>query len=315
MERASLTDGSSKASGSARRIWFHVRSAVRTLLLVVLLVAATLDGRARHALGLLHVGPEGAVWIHGWCKRIVRWLGFPCAVEGELPGPVAASCGGFQAVICNHLSYMDILLMSSVRPFVMVAKTEVRDWPLLGWLTAQAGTIYVTRGGAPETYPAVNAAMAAAYRSGLPVLFFPEGTTTDGTDVLPFRRGLFHSVLHDSVEVRSAALRYALDGEGSVADDVCWWGDAEFVPHMVRLLGLRGVRAAVRFGEVIQGADRFALAENGHAAVAQMYAEMVVEQAEGARIRGEQIHDASVRSGRQLWHDVPVVKALEDLLD
>lgn len=261
------------AARCARQGWRCVRSTARTCLLLLLLGAATLDGRLRHALGLLHVGAEGAVWIHRWCRRIVRCLGFACAVEGELPGDVS-DVGGFEAVVCNHLSYMDILLMSAARPFVMVAKTEVRGWPLLGWLTAQAGTVYVTRGGAPETYPSVNAAMAKAYRSGLPVLFFPEGTTTDGSEVAPFRRGLFHSVLRDGVQVRPAALRYSIDNadeDVSVANDVCWWGDAAFVPHLVRLLGLRGVGAAVRFGEVVKGADRFALAENGQAAVAEMY--------------------------------------------
>jgi 1-acyl-sn-glycerol-3-phosphate acyltransferase len=157
----------------------------------------------------------------------------------------------------------------------MVAKTEVRGWPLLGWLTAQAGTVYVDRGRKPETYPRVNAAMAEAYRSGLPVLFFPEGTTTNGGEVLAFRRGLFHSVVRDGVQVRAAALKYELEGVGgTVADDVCWWGDAEFVPHLVRFLGLRGVRAEVRFGGVVEGADRFALSENGRAAVAGMYAGM-----------------------------------------
>jgi 1-acyl-sn-glycerol-3-phosphate acyltransferase len=67
------------------------------------------------------------------------------------------------AVVSNHLSYLDILLYSSTRPFVMVAKTEVRGWPLLGWLTAQAGTVYVERGGGPKTYAGVNAAMEEAY--------------------------------------------------------------------------------------------------------------------------------------------------------
>jgi 1-acyl-sn-glycerol-3-phosphate acyltransferase len=158
----------------------------------VLLVAATIDGRVRHALGLLHDGPEGAVWIHRWCRRIMRAIGIECVVEGGTWKSGEEPAHGFEAVVCNHLSYIDILLMSAARPFVMVAKTEVRRWPLLGWLTAQAGTVYVDRGGKPETYPRVNTAMAAAYRSGLPVLFFPEGTTTDGLErdggVLPFRR-------------------------------------------------------------------------------------------------------------------------------
>ena len=155
------------------------------------------------------------------------------------------------------------------------AKTEVRGWPLLGWLTAQAGTVYVDRGGKPESYPAVNAAMARAYRSGLPVLFFPEGTTTDGSEVLPFRRGLFHSVLRDAVEARTVALSYECsDREAKVADDVCWWGDDAFVPHLFRFLGLRGVRASVRFGDVVEGADRFELSENAHAAVSSNYAQL-----------------------------------------
>jgi 1-acyl-sn-glycerol-3-phosphate acyltransferase len=254
-----------------------VRRLARAAVLVALLGAATVDGRVRHALGLVKWGPEGAVWIHRWCRRIVRCLGIKYTVEGELPGGRAASGAGFEAVVCNHLSYVDILLMSAVRPFCMVAKTEVKSWPLLGWLTAQAGTVYVARGGRPETYPRVNAAMAEAYRSGLPVLFFPEGTTTNGSEVLPFRRGLFHSVLKDEVQVRTAAVRYGLDGGGTVADDVCWWGDAEFVPHLVTFLGLRGVRAHVRFGGVVQGADRFVLSESARSVVAEMYAMMGVD--------------------------------------
>ena len=243
-----------------------------------------MDGRVRHALGLLHHGAEGAIWIHNWCRRIVQCLGVECTPEGELPGRLAAR-GGFEAVVCNHLSYIDILLMSSVRPFIMVAKTEVRGWPLLGWLTAQAGTVYVTRGGKPETYPAVNAAMAHAYRSGLPVLFFPEGATTDGSEILPFRRGLFHSVLRDRVQVSTAALRYELAGEqagATVANDVCWWGDAKFTPHLFRLLGLRGVRAAIRFGEVAEGIDRFALSENARAEVCGLHAGLTVNSPAGA---------------------------------
>jgi 1-acyl-sn-glycerol-3-phosphate acyltransferase len=162
----------------------------------------------------------------------------------------------------------------------MVAKTEVRGWPLLGWLTAQAGTVYVQRGGGPKTYRGVNAAMAEAYRSGLPVLFFPEGTTTDGAGVLPFRRGLFHSVLDNGVPLRTAVLHYALDsypvnGEATVGKDVCWWGEMGFASHMFGLLGLRGVSVKVRFGdEVLERADRFVLSEMAQARVAEMYEEL-----------------------------------------
>lgn len=240
-----------------------IRSVYRSLLLVSMLLAATIDLWVRRP----RFGAEGAIWIHGWCRRIVKAMGIDVKVTGEPPAS--------GAVVSNHLSYLDILLYSAARPFVMVSKTEVKSWPLLGRLTAQAGTVYVDRGGGPSTYDAVNRAMAEAYQRGLPVLFFPEGTTTDGSAVLPFRRGLFHSVLNNHVELRTAALRYAIgDGNGSatVANEVCWWGDALFGPHLFRCLGLRGVSARIDFGDaVLERADRFQLSEGAQVSVAQAY--------------------------------------------
>jgi 1-acyl-sn-glycerol-3-phosphate acyltransferase len=234
---------------------------LRCVKLLVLLLGAALGFGLRRP----RTAVEGAVRMHRLCRRIVAMLGMDCSVAGSLP------LDG--AVVCNHLSYMDVLVMSAAQPFVMVAKSEVRSWPLFGWLTAQAGTVYVRRGGGPATYPAVNAAMAEAYRSGLPVLFFPEGTTTDGGEVLPFRRGLFHSVLNEGVALRTAAVRYSLDdADASVAQDICWWGEMELMPHLLRFLGLRGVRAQVRFGdEVLARRDRFELAETARAQVVEMY--------------------------------------------
>ena len=242
------------------------RSLFRMIHIVALLLAAVVDWWVRRP----RVGAEGAVWIHGWCRRIVKVVGVEWSVVGELP-----TSG---AVVSNHLSYLDVLLYSAVRPFVMVAKSEVRGWPLVGWLTSRAGTVYVTRGGGRSTYPGVNAAMAEAYRSGLPVLFFPEGTTTDGSEVLPFRRGLFHSVLNERVPLRVAALRYSLeDAGGSVEEDVCWWGDALLAPHLWRLLGLKGVRAEICFGaEVRERTDRFVLSETAR--------ERVIETLESPKI-------------------------------
>ncbi len=254
--------------GVGLKLWVLVRSVWRSLLFVALLLAAAVEWWVRG----LKPGAEGAVWIHRWSRRIVSVLGFQCTVEGWIPR------GG--AVVSNHLSYLDILLYSSVRPFVMVAKTEVRGWPLMGWITSRAGTVYVERGGGPKSWPGVNAAMAEAYRSGLPVLFFPEGTTTDGAGVLPFRRGLFHSVLNNWVPLRTSALHYTLEANAlncgaTVGEDVCWWGEMGFAPHVFRVLGLRGLSAHVRFGdEVLERADRFVLSETAQARVAAMYAEL-----------------------------------------
>jgi 1-acyl-sn-glycerol-3-phosphate acyltransferase len=211
---------------------------------------------------------EGAERLHRFCRNLLDTLGVKWRVEGNLP------LSG--AVVSNHLSYLDILVYSAATPFVMVAKSEVRGWPLIGWLTSRAGTVYVTRGGGPSTYPGVNRAMAAAYRTGLPVLFFPEGTTTDGAEVLAFRRGLFHSVLNEGVALRTAAVAYSVEDDGaSIANDVCWWGDALLAPHLFRLAGLKGVRAVVRFGDIVPDRrDRFVLSEQARAQVQQMYVEL-----------------------------------------
>jgi len=255
-----------------------VRSTYRSVAFVALLLAAVVDGQWRKMFRAMKVGAEGAVWVSAWCRRIVRALGLQCEIEGPIP---EAGAGGL-AVVANHLSYLDILVMSATRPFVMVSKCEVRGWPLLGWITAQAGTVYVERadvkGGQKQTHAEVNAMMATAFRSGLPVLFYPEGTTTGGDTVLPFRRGLFNSVVYDKVPVKTAALAYELDPSNAgctVAEDVCFVGDAEFGPHLFKALGLKGVRVKVRFGaDVVGGEDRFALARNARDRVCDLYEEI-----------------------------------------
>lgn len=254
----------------------RLRQIVRCVKLLAMLLALVVDCMLRRP----RVGVESAVWAHEWSRRIVRALGVECSVSGNLP------VSG--AVVSNHLSYLDILVYLSLHPFVMVAKSEVKHWPLLGKITQRAGTVYVQRGCGPSTYGAVNAAMAAAYCTGLPVLFFPEGTTTGGQNgVLPFRRGLFHSVLNEGVPLRTAAVRYELEAHrendgATVAKDICWVGDAYLGPHALRLLGLRGVKAEVRFGDEVRSrGDRFVLSEGARGAVMEMCEDAVVGESVG----------------------------------
>ncbi len=157
------------------------RSLTRSCLFLALLIAARVDGQIRATFFGLRIGSEGAVWVHRWCRRIVRALSIPSTVEG--PIPYAAARG--LALVSNHLSYLDILIYSATTPFVMVAKSELKTWPLLGWITARAGTVYVQRAnvkaGQTQTHAQVNAAMAKAYRSGLQSSSFPkEPPRTEG---------------------------------------------------------------------------------------------------------------------------------------
>ena len=275
-----------------------IRAILKCFLVVPLLLAAVIDGQMRKWLGLMTPGPQGAVWVHGWCRRIVHALGIECEISGPLPDVGS----GMMAVVSNHMSYLDVLLYSATRPFVMVSKTEVRGWPLIGWITAQAGTIYVERadvkGGQKQTHAEVNAKMAEAFRSGLPVLFFPEGTTTDGSAIVPFRRGLYNSVVYDRVRIKVAAMHWELTGSNpgaSVAEHICFVGDAEFGPHLFSFLGLQGVKVKVRFGaQQVQGEDRFQLARNSHEMMTEMYEQLAARQEVAAAEGRENLFDGPV---------------------
>ena len=154
------------------------------------------------------------------------------------------------AVISNHLGYLDIVVFAALHSCVFVSKAEIAEWPVLGWMTTMAGTVYVARGHGGSAVKA-RGGMQAAEDAGLPVVFFPEGTTTNGSGLLKFHSGLLAQAMESRMPITAAYLRYSLGAEddATVADDVCYWGDAKMLPHVFKLLGLRGVRAEVRFAE------------------------------------------------------------------
>lgn len=160
------------------------------------------------------------------------------SVKGHLP------CGGL--LVCNHLGYLDILVIAAQGPVVFVAKSDVRKWPVIGSLLARAGTILAERG-RPLTARKTAACIRTALEEGLTVVLFPEGTSSDGMSVQPYKPALLQAALDTGVAVTPAAITYQADG-GDPAYDVCYWGDATFLPHLVRLAGLKKVKAGLSIG-------------------------------------------------------------------
>jgi lyso-ornithine lipid O-acyltransferase len=187
---------------------------------------------------------ERADWLHRFCARAMRGMGIEIDVVGKFPER--------GAVISNHLSYLDIVVFATLHPCVFVSKEEIRKWPVVGWMTTMSGTVYVARGHGGSAMKA-RAGMQAALDAGLPVVFFPEGTTTNGSQLLKFHSGLLAQIMEGGTPVTAAYLRYSLtadNGPGvSVADDVCYWGDRNMLAHIFKFLGLRGVKVEVRFAE------------------------------------------------------------------
>ena len=185
-----------------------------------------------------------AAWLHRFCSTALRGLDLKLTIEGDFPAR--------GALISNHLSYIDIVVFAALSPCVFCSKAELRSAPVLGWMTTMAGTVYVERGRGGSALKA-KSGMKAAAEAGLPVVFFPEGTTTDGTKLLPFHSGLLAQAMTVDEPVTAAVLRYTLDednGPGITASkDVCWGDDRPMWGHVFRFLGLRGAHATVCFGD------------------------------------------------------------------
>lgn len=217
-----------------------LRSVVRCLQVIGYVVGAVLE--------LLIKRPATqqarAEWLHRLCLRALRGLGIEVEVVGDFP-----SRG---VVISNHLSYADIVVFASLHPCVFVSKIEVESVPVLGWMTTMSGAVYVARGHGGSALKA-RAGMRAVLDAGLPVAFFPEGTTSDGTGLLKFHSGLLAQVLAEGASVTAAHIRYSLvedNGPGvTAAKYICWGDDRTMWQHIFTFLGLRGVRVEVRFAE------------------------------------------------------------------
>lgn len=189
------------------------RSVGRGLKLASLFAYATLELMVQRP----STRQQRAEWLHRFCARVLRRMGVAVRVHGRSPER--------GVVISNHLGYLDVVAFAALHRCVFVAKSEIRGWPFLGWLTAMAGTVYVERGrgGAAER---VKAATQAAVDAGLPLVFFPEGTTSLGDTVLKFHTGLLMQAIEAGQPITAAHVRYRLTEENgptvSLAD-VCFW--------------------------------------------------------------------------------------------
>lgn len=188
---------------------------------------------------------QRAHWLHRWCRKGLPRFGIHFTVDGTTP-----SSG---LLVSNHLSYLDILVLSATVPCVFVSKQEIASWPVFGWMSRMAGTIFVNRARAADTH-AARPEMEQRLSEGLLVVLFPEGTSSDGTTVLPFRSSLFEAAIAAGVGISAAHIRYETSA-GRPETDVCYWGEMTLAPHVLKLFSIRRVSARIRFSG---GARHFA---------------------------------------------------------
>ena len=178
-----------------------------------------------------------ALWLHRSSARVLRVLGLQPKSAGEKP------VSGL--LVCNHLTYLDILVLATLTPCLFVSKREVRGWPVLGWFAQLAGTVFVHRERRSQTVEATKG-IEALLDHGALVVLFPEGTSSNGEVVLPFKSALLEPAAQHRHPLSVGFIRYEVS-DGDVAEDVCYWRDMTFFPHLVNLLSKRSVQAWVRF--------------------------------------------------------------------
>ena len=202
-----------------------------------------------------------ALWLQRHSRRALRVF----RLRPDASGPVPAR----GLLVSNHLGYLDVLVLSSVTPAVFVAKRDVKFWPLAGQLAQLAGTVFVDRR-RRAAVGRVNVEIEEALDQGALVVLFPEGTSSGGETVLPFRTSLLEPAAQSRHPLSVCAIEYALE-DGDPASDVSYWGDHTFFTHLLNLMGKRQVRAMVRFAAAQPaGLDRKELAQQLHGEVLKL---------------------------------------------
>ena len=210
---------------------------------------------------------QRALWTQQAARGVLDGVGIHCKVSGT-----PATRG---LIVANHLSYLDILILSAAVPCCFVAKSEIEKWPFFGWAARMGGTLFIDRSSLAS---AVEVAGQIGERLSLPIpiLFFPEGTTSDGTFLLRFRPRFFEPAVETASPVTVAALRYVLE-DGTPESELCWVGDDAFLPHLWKVLGVSSFWAEVRFGSTRVYTDRREASSQTHNEVKALRAQSAAE--------------------------------------
>jgi len=200
-----------------------------------------------------------------WARGVLALLGLRLRRRGA---PMAHP----GAIVANHSSWLDIVVLQSAAPVVFVAKSEVAGWPVIGRIVRAIGTVLIER--RPTEAARQSAALHARLARGDQLAFFPEGTSTDGSRVLPFKSALFGVFfapdLKDALRIQPVTIAYRAPPELPPAF-YGWWGDMAFGAHLATVLALsRGGVVDVTFHPPLRAADypdRKALADAAGTAV------------------------------------------------
>ena len=243
-----------------------LRRALRLPLLVVLLFGGLFT-----VLALFPFGGEDfrRAAIRRWSRMLVAACGVRAVVLRADGAKPLADLGPGRLVVANHVSWIDIFVIHAQCPCAFVAKAEIRDWPLIGTLVARTGTLFIERGKRHAVHRMIEH-IGRRLEVGGRVAVFPEGTTSDGRQLLPFHANLIEGAVRCAAPVVPVGLRY-LDGGGDSAAQIEYIGDTTFIASLWRIVGAPAIRCEVLALEEIaagEGASRHEVAQRAREAMA-----------------------------------------------
>lgn len=205
------------------------------------------------ALFTLPLMPMQQVFIWVWPSMARRFPTYYHRVVCRILGIKVTCIGGVSAkgpllLACNHVSWLDIVVLSSIAPLSFVAKREVNGWPFFGSLARLQRTVFVDRDRRHATGNARNE-MRDRLKSGDILVLFPEGTSGDGIHVLPFKSSFFGAAEYDGVLVQPVTLAYTghrnLPMTRRLMPHFAWYGDMDLAPHLWQAIALGPIEVTV----------------------------------------------------------------------
>lgn len=200
--------------------------------------------------------------IQEWSKELLNIFGIELQVINAQALPI-----GSYLLASNHISWMDIHAINAFKPIRFVAKSEVRSWPIFGWMAKQLGTVFIRRDSQRHAHIVVGE-MSQELKSDS-ICIFPEGTSTNGESVRPFKPNLFESAIAANIPVCALAIRYLSRATGQRSEVPAFIGDMGLLESMSQMLKNRNLIVQLCFLPISPppgGApfDRKLLAENTH---------------------------------------------------
>lgn len=203
-----------------------------------------------------------ALLVREWSRQMLQLFGVELVVKGATPGR------GPLLLVANHISWLDILVMNAAHPARFVSKADVKHWPVLGSLITGAGTLYIEREKRRDAMRVVHH-MAEALKAHDTLAVFPEGTTGNGRELLPFHANLIQAAIAAHAPVLPVALDFVDGDSGQRSDAPLFVGDTTLLQSIWSTLRATRLQAVVHFGapQTADGRDRRVWAQDLRSAI------------------------------------------------